>query len=117
MEGPAAGGLLEQVLGALVGEPASPGDRAEVLRGGSSGGCGPPVGEEERPGAAVADQPGQEAGGARERDDLGGHESAEIAEIGGGYWRGVGIDAEPGDEILVDQVAPHCRLGRHHAGE
>ena len=53
--------LLEQVRGSFVGEPATAGDRAQVQRGGRAGGAGAAVGEEDRPGVAVADQPGQQA--------------------------------------------------------
>jgi hypothetical protein len=52
--------VLEQVCGSFVGEPATTGDRAQVQRGGRAGGAGPPVGEEDRPGIAVADQSGQQ---------------------------------------------------------
>src|SRR5450756_1259581 len=58
--------LLEQVLGARVGQPAPPGLRAGVLVGGRAApGCGSaPAGEEHRAGGAPAQQPGQQAGGA-----------------------------------------------------
>jgi hypothetical protein len=47
-QGRAAGGLLEQVLGALVGEPAPPGARAEVPGAGAACRARAPLGEEER---------------------------------------------------------------------
>lgn len=53
------GRLLEQVLGARVGQPAPPGDGADVR-----GGRGAAPGEEQRSRGAAAQQAGQEACGA-----------------------------------------------------
>src|SRR6202051_1286333 len=57
--------LLEQVLGARVGQPAPPGGRAGVFGGRSAGAAGrrTAVGEEHRAGSAPAQQPGKDARG------------------------------------------------------
>ncbi len=58
------GMLLEQVLGAFVGQPSPPGDGADVDGGGGAGGCGAAIGEEQRAGLASSDDAGQQAGRA-----------------------------------------------------
>jgi hypothetical protein len=58
----AAGGLLEQLGGAAVGQPGPAGDRAQV--GGGHRADGFAAGEEHRPAAAAGEQPGQQQGGS-----------------------------------------------------
>src|SRR5262249_59185421 len=59
--------LLEQVLGARIGQPAPSGGRAGVPGGGCTASVGgrPPAGGEHPAGGAAAAPPGPEAGGAR----------------------------------------------------
>ncbi|MFJ2032944.1 hypothetical protein [Streptosporangium sp. NPDC087985] len=50
------GGLLEQVLGTLIGQAGASGERAQVDGRRSAGRAGPPVGEEDRPAGAAGEQ-------------------------------------------------------------
>lgn len=44
---------LKQVFGAFVGQPSPAGGGADVNRGWGAGGCGAPVGEEQRPRSGI----------------------------------------------------------------
>jgi hypothetical protein len=101
--------LLEQVLGALVGEPAAAGLRAEV--GGRDRGTGTPVCEEERTADAVGDELRQQPGGAGAKPPPAGH--PRTADHLGGQL----VPGDPGLEHEHDPGQHHPILDRLATGE